>query len=801
MRKRTLSTDSRMTAVFMVGLTMAGYILPASAQEEEWKIPREKILRATANSFVMVHFHLQPTERPYPKEDRSYERQQVLQQILAKQTMDCIGVIISPQGHIIMRQVDVPAESIRAVTVTGPNGREAKARPDRIFLHLPAWQMQLTEPMPATWQPLSFHKTQAITPATRLYCAALVPEEKKYLMVYPILATYSWEQPLPQPLYFVTSRSQSWADVLVVCDEQGRAVGVTTSGKIELGPQATAWRGNEILADQGISFEKRKQIEENIKETFAEYIYTVKISFRPPPKEEEDDSYDMYGMMGRYSRGWPGRTSGDKELTLFGLAFAEDKLLIPYAPPQEVVAGIDTITVTVDNEKKADAQFEGVLRQCEGTVLKVKGSKLPKVLNISEATELPRTVPFWTVWVRELAGKDMVVDNARWMQKDQGFADKWYRRVQDRIRPGSWLFDASGKFAGLYTEERKDYERLKPYLIGDDYDSYDPDMFSLYNWKDRYSRSWDSDSGQKIYDGRNLKNLLEKIPDNYDPHIKHLSKDEQKRRVWLGVEFTRISKEMAKQLKVRKQTQDSRLGLMINRVYPDSPAAKMGLKEGHILIKLQSDEMPWPVELKSRERDEYDEPDWEEMEIPEELETMGYRMPRKRPWPSRSNFLTQMLRTIGKNTKVDLTFLDQGNEVTKSFVIEEAPQDTLSADKFKDEKLGLTVKDLTYEVRAALRLPKDTSAVVLAKVEPGTPAALARLNTYELIRALDGHEVASVKEFEAMIKNAQDEKKKSIRITVEWMGKTRLADLKFEAKGPKGIRGLLPGFSGRESNN
>jgi C-terminal processing protease CtpA/Prc len=118
----------------------------------------------------------------------------------------------------------------------------------------------------------------------------------------------------------------------------------------------------------------------------------------------------------------------------------------------------------------------------------------------------------------------------------------------------------------------------------------------------------------------------------------------------------------------------------------------------------------------------------------------------------------------------------------------------LSAAKYKNEKLGLTVKDVTYEVRTGLQLGEEEAAVVIADVEQGTPAALARIDRYELIRAVDGEPVEDVETFEKLITTAQEAEKDSVRLTVEWMGKTRLADLKFDAKAaPNLLKSLLPG--------
>ena len=187
-------------------------------------------------------------------------------------------------------------------------------------------------------------------------------------------------------------------------------------------------------------------------------------------------------------------------------------------------------------------------------------------------------------------------------------------------------------------------------------------------------------------------------------------------------------------------------------------------------------------------------PDFEEADVPKEFEAMGIPVPRKRPWPSQDNYLTRMLADIGAGTTVKLCYLHEGRKKEQEFTIEQAPRDMLSAAKYKNEKLGLTVKELTYEVRAALRLQENDAAVVVTQVEQGTPAALARINNYELIRAIDGEPVASVGTFEKLITAAQQQNKDSVRLTVEWIGKTRLADLKFEAAPALGpLRSLLRG--------
>ena len=132
---------------------------------------------------------------------------------------------------------------------------------------------------------------------------------------------------------------------------------------------------------------------------------------------------------------------------------------------------------------------------------------------------------------------------------------------------------------------------------------------------------------------------------------------------------------------------------------------------------------------------------------------------------------------IGEGEKVKLTFLHEGQERSEEFTIEQAPRDFTSAKKYKNRQVGLTVKDLTYEVRVGLRLGDEKKAVVVAKIEPGSPAEVANIEPFELITAVDGTPVASAEEFGEHIKKALAEARGTLRLMIERLGKTRLADL------------------------
>ena len=755
--------------------------------------PSQKICEQTACSFVMVSYHLKKSERPYLNGgDSEFGQQSILQGILNKNTLDAVGVIVSDKGEVFTYERE-PAhwEVIDRITIKGVDGTVVPAKADRLLVKAPGRIVRIEGALPAGWKPLAFFDCGPLTPTTRLFSVSMGTDRYYRMYVKPCDYGRNWDRSIGCGDCLRVSGASHAA---VLCDEEGRPVGVTCDTEIDLGAGGPIWRGKDILADPGVSEEQSRELQQKMEKEFARSLYEVRIM--PRPDSEEDDELD-YGGRFRFRRRYMD-SEDSQEILKFALGFAEGKLLIPEALPEELAAGIDTITVHVD-DRDVPARFAGVLKDFAATVIELQEGKLPHVLAFPAEGKIARVEPFWAVYARELAGKDVRTEFTRWIDKQQGYADQWYPTVERSIPDGSWLVDRNGSLIGFYGVSRHENDRLESYLLGvdeDRYRSYGPAaMRSRMVAMMGSSRPYGYAGNTRLIDAAEVAKVLAEAPACYDPHIKHLNKDEQKRRVWLGVEYTAPDKEMIKQMDLREPTQDGRIGLMVNRVYEGSPAARMGLAEGDILLKIAVPGAPWPIELRADGSDEGDGPDFDEADIPKEFAAMGYQMPRRRPWPSRDNYLTGLLGDIGRDTTVKLIYIHEARIVEKDFTIQQAPRDMVSAAKYKNEKLGLTVKDVTYEVRAALRLKPDEPCVVVTKVEQGTPAALARITVFELIRAVDGTAVDSVATFEKLIADAQKAQKDSVRVTVEWMGKTRLADIKFEARAPSGglLNSLLQG--------
>jgi serine protease Do len=263
--------------------------------------------------------------------------------------------------------------------------------------------------------------------------------------------------------------------------------------------------------------------------------------------------------------------------------------------------------------------------------------------------------------------------------------------------------------------------------------------------------------------------VLGALAQNVDPSNVPLSEEEENRIAWLGVLLQPMDRELARLNKVSHLTQDGQTGAIVSYVYPDSPADKAGVKAGWILLRLHVEDFPKPLEIKMENDRSGDwEFPWERLdELPEEYYD---RIPA--PWPPAENSFTRMITDIGFSKKYRAEFVADGQTVFKDFEVVQSPPHFGAAPKFKSDALGITVRDMTYEVRRYLQKEPNDPGIVISKVEPGSKASVAGIKPYETITHVNEQPVANVKDFERLIAGQQE-----LRLAVKRMVQGRVVKI------------------------
>ena len=96
------------------------------------------------------------------------------------------------------------------------------------------------------------------------------------------------------------------------------------------------------------------------------------------------------------------------------------------------------------------------------------------------------------------------------------------------------------------------------------------------------------------------------------------------------------------------------------------------------------------------------------------------------------------------------------------------------------EALGITIAEVTPELKTQLGLAEDAKGVVITAVLEGSPAAEESLKPGDLIVEVGQEEVGSPPEIMAKVDQARNEGKKSILLLVDRQGDLRFVALRFK---------------------
>ncbi|MDA8165561.1 MAG: DegQ family serine endoprotease [Desulfobacteraceae bacterium] len=171
-------------------------------------------------------------------------------------------------------------------------------------------------------------------------------------------------------------------------------------------------------------------------------------------------------------------------------------------------------------------------------------------------------------------------------------------------------------------------------------------------------------------------------------------------RGWLGVMVQQVTPELAEQFGL-----DRPIGALVAGVSPNSPGAAAGLKPGDVIIQFGNAQI------------------------------------------TQMNMLPAQVAQTSPGAKVKITFIRNGKRMQTTATVQELREkETAGGHGKAKEELGLAVQDLTPEMARSLGIGQ-TTGVLVAEVEPGSPAAESGLRPGDLILEVNRRKVDDVAAF------------------------------------------------------
>jgi len=192
-------------------------------------------------------------------------------------------------------------------------------------------------------------------------------------------------------------------------------------------------------------------------------------------------------------------------------------------------------------------------------------------------------------------------------------------------------------------------------------------------------------------------------------------------RAWLGVYIQDVIPGMEKQLGVRE-------GALVTEVVPNSPAAKAGIRAGDVITAVDDQKIRNSNDLQM---------------------AIMYRRPGER---------------------VTVTLVRDKKALVLSVILEERPEESPSAAVPGISRFGITVQDLTPELKSRYGIARESGVVVVA-VEPGSRAYWAGLQAGDLIVEVNRQPVSSTSDWNRIISQIGEDEE--VLLTVIRAGRTR----------------------------
>ena len=195
-------------------------------------------------------------------------------------------------------------------------------------------------------------------------------------------------------------------------------------------------------------------------------------------------------------------------------------------------------------------------------------------------------------------------------------------------------------------------------------------------------------------------------------------------KAWLPVAAQAITRDLAEQL-----GSPGLNGVRVTQVYTNSTAEKAGLKVGDLILALDGDTI-------------------------------------SASQPGDEEILNTMVRQYKIGTTATLTVMRGADKLSLPVELVRSPKLEREMKKYRDEDFEFTVRDMTFFDKVHEDWAEERPGALVTEVKDGGWAAIGRLNTGDIITAIDGEPVTDVISLKEKMKHVAAEKRKTIVVRV-----------------------------------
>lgn len=180
---------------------------------------------------------------------------------------------------------------------------------------------------------------------------------------------------------------------------------------------------------------------------------------------------------------------------------------------------------------------------------------------------------------------------------------------------------------------------------------------------------------------------------------------------------------------------EPRGGLIVSTVVPGSPAQQGGLQQGDVIVSF--DDTPVRAKL--------------------DRDVMGF---------------TKLVRETGAGKQATVRVLRGGAPVDIVVTLGEQPRSSQDAEEYEDEVLGLTVRELTQDLRIRLNLSEEVQGVIVRRVKSGSTAQLGKMQAGVIVLAIGDSPVRNLDEYRAAVAAMKETKPAEVAVFARFGSET-----------------------------